>query len=138
MGETTIDIELRRTVRQYVSIKKDVTELTSRQNELKKRLLESIENLPANEKGHRVLEFDDEQVGSVKLTKQRKVIKSLDIDVAEEILIRKGIKDTCIKMVPVLDEDEIMAAFYNGYLTEEDIDTMFPAKEIFAFIVDAK
>jgi hypothetical protein len=36
----------------------------------------------------------------------------------------------------VLDESAIMSAFYEGYLTEEDIDTMFPAKESFAFILD--
>ena len=41
-------------------------------------------------------------------------------------------------MVPVLDEDAIMSAFYEGYLTEEDIDAMFPSKTSYAFIVDAK
>jgi len=41
-------------------------------------------------------------------------------------------------MVPTLDESAIMAAFYEGYLTEEDIDAMFPAKESFAFIVENK
>jgi len=41
-------------------------------------------------------------------------------------------------MVPVLDEDAIMTAFYEGYLTEEDIDFMFPSKTSYAFIVDAK
>ena len=60
------------------------------------------------------------------------------MDLAEAILINKGIKDQCIKMVPTLDEGAIMAAFYEGYLTEEDIDTMFPSKESFAFLVDNK
>lgn len=38
-------------------------------------------------------------------------------------------------MVPQIDEAAIMAAFYEGYLTEEDIDTMFPSKVTYAFIV---
>jgi len=40
--------------------------------------------------------------------------------------------------VPMLDEDAIMSAFYSGYLTEEDIDAMFPAKVSYAFLVDTK
>ena len=37
-------------------------------------------------------------------------------------------------MVPVLDEEEILAARYADLLTDEDIDSMFPAKETFAFL----
>jgi len=67
--------------------------------------------------------------------KQRRVSKNLDMDVAEDILTKKGIRDKCIKMVPQIDEAAIMAAFYEVYLTEDDIDTMFPAKVTYAFLV---
>lgn len=129
--------EFKRTARQFLSLKDQVGLITSRQNELKQRLLEDIDSVEQNDKGHKILEFEDTQ-GPVKVTKQRKVSKNLDMTVAEKILTEKGIKNTCIKMVPTLDEAAIMSAFYEGYLTEEDIDAMFPAKETFAFIVETK
>jgi hypothetical protein len=57
------------------------------------------------------------------------------MDIAEKIIQEKGLTERCVKMVPTLDEAEIMASFYRGELTEEDIDAMFPAKVIYAFIV---
>lgn len=133
-----MDLEdFKRSARQFLSIKGEISLLTNRQADLKNRLLQEIDVVEADDKGHRVLEFED-TIGQVKVTKQRKVSKTLDMNVAETILTKKGIKDTCVKMVPTLDEAAIMSAFYEGYLTEEDIDAMFPAKEIFAFIVDSK
>jgi hypothetical protein len=130
--------ELKRNVRQYLALKGELEVLTTRQLDIKKRLIEVVEEEPANDNGHRLLSVEDDIVGGVTLTRQKKVSKNLDMDVAEEILTKKGIKDTCIKMMPVLDEAAIMAAFYDGYLTEEDIDTMFPAKVTYAFLVNVK
>lgn len=112
--------------------------LADRQSELKKRMTQDLDAIEPNESGHRVVEFEDDTIGNIKITKQRRVSKTLDMDIADQILTSKGIKNTCVKMIPTLDEAAIMAAFYEGYLTEEDIDAMFPAKETFAFIVDNK
>ncbi len=38
-------------------------------------------------------------------------------------------------MIPTLDESAIMAAFYEGKLSEADIDSMFPEKITYAFLV---
>jgi hypothetical protein len=57
------------------------------------------------------------------------------MDIAEKIIQEKGLTERCIKMVPTLDEAEIMASFYRGELTEDDIDAMFPSKVSYAFIV---
>lgn len=134
-----MDLEqVKKNVRQYIRLKDEVGVLTTRQNELKSRLLSELDEVEADDKGHRVLELNDDIVGDVRITKQKRVSKSLDMNVAETILTQKGIKDTCIKMVPVLDEGAIMSAFYEGYLTEEDIDSMFPAKESYAFLLDNK
>jgi hypothetical protein len=123
--------DLDRTVAQYVAIKDQITTLTSRQNELKSRISEAVDELEPNENGHRIM-----SVGDVRLTRQRRVSKTLDVAQAELILTKKGIKGACMKMVPVIDEDAIMTAFYNGHLTEEDIDSMFPAKVSYALLVD--
>ena len=122
--------------RQYIVLKDEVSNLSNRQTELKARLMSELDSAPADMNGHRVYAFTDDHLGDIKLTKQRRVSKTLDLSVAEDILTKRGIKDVCIKMVPVLDESAIMSAFYEGYLSEEDIDAMFPAKESFAFILD--
>jgi len=130
--------ELKKNARQFLALKTEMGMLADRQSELKSRMTQDIDTLEPDDKGHRVISFDDATMGNIKVTKQRRVSKNLDMNVAEQILTDKGIKNTCIKMVPVLDEAAIMAAFYEGYLTESDIDTMFPAKETFAFIVENK
>lgn len=130
--------EIKKSVRQFIRLKDEVGVLTTRQNQLKSRLMDELNNVEPDDRGHRVFEFTDEDYGDIKITKQRKVFKNLDMDIAEEILTRKGIRDTCIKMVPTLDEGAIMSAFYEGYLTEEDIDSMFPAKESYAFLLDKR
>lgn len=121
----------KQTLSQYISLKSELELLTNRTNELKKRLTEDVEALgEVDDRGHTILKIDD-----VSLIKQKRVSKSLDINVAETVLTEKGIKDKCIIMVPTLDDAAIMAAFYEGDLTESDIDTMFPAKVSYAFLV---
>ena len=129
-------MDISSTVRQYLSLKDEAELLTNRTLVLKDQLLAAVEQEESDEKGHKKLVIDDKIKGEVTLTKQRKVSKTLDMDIAEDILTKKKIKDQCIKMVPVIDEAEIMAAFYEGHLTEADIDAMFPSKESFAFLVD--
>ena len=130
--------EIKSNVRQYIRLKDEVGVLTTRQTQLKMRLLASLDEVEPDDRGHRILDLTDETVGEVRLTKQRRVSKTLDMSIAEDILKKKKIYDQCIKMVPMIDEAAIMSAFYEGHLTEEDIDTMFAAKESYAFLVDNK
>jgi len=130
------DKELKNNIRQYLMLKDELDMITKRQNEIKKRLIEVVDSVEADDRGHRVLIVEDDALGNVTLTRQRKVFKNLDMQIAEEILTKKGIKDQCIKMIPTIDEAEIMAAFYENYLTEEDIDAMFPSKIVYAFLLD--
>jgi hypothetical protein len=127
-----MDIEsVKKTLKQYLALKSETDLLVTRSNELKKRLTEDVESLgEVDDRGHINLEVD-----GTKLTKQRKVSKNLDMSIAENVLKERGIYDKCVKMVPVLQEDEILACVYTGELTEADIDTMFPAKVSYAFLV---
>ena len=131
-------MDIKSKVRQYLALKDEATLLTKRTNQIKEELLLEVEAAEFDDRGHKKLVIEDEYKGEVTLTKQRRVSKSLDMQVAEDILTSKGIKDKCIKMVPTLDEASIMSAFYEGLLTEADIDAMFPAKVTYAFLVDAK
>ena len=122
---------IKNTVKQYLALKKEADMLSERTTELKKRLTSDVEEFgEENDRGHIVLDVD-----GVTLTKQRKVSKNLDMDVAEQMLKKRGIYDRCVKMEPVLQENEILACVYTGDLTEEDIDVMFPDKVSYAFLV---
>lgn len=132
-----MDIEsINNNLKQYLSLKDESELINNRLLEIKKRLSSAVEEFGnTDERGHIILEFDSDG-DSKKIMKQRRVSKTLDMQVAEDLLTKRGIKDTCIKMVPMLDESAIMAAFYENYLSEEDIDIMFPAKVSYAFIVE--
>ena len=122
-------------VRQNATLKEEAERLTTRQNDVKKRIQQGLDELGEEDgRGHIVVEVDDDVTGISKVVRQKRVTKSLDMEIAEQVLEAKGLSERCVKMVPVLDEEEIMAAFYEGALTEEDIDSMFPAKVTWALV----
>ena len=127
--------ELIRYVQQNVILKEEADRVTERQKEVKVQINLGIDALSEEDgRGHLVVEIDDPVSGISKVMRQKRVSKSLDMDIAEKIISDRNLKDRCIKMIPVLNEDEIMAAFYEGLLSEEDIDAMFPAKITWALI----
>ena len=127
--------ELLMKVRSYVSIRGRIDDLTKEQSVLKSELSDIVDEqgIP-DEKGHIWLELPEEVDGFKSLQRQRRVTQRLDEDVAEPLLKEKGLADRCWKMVPMLDESEVMACLYEGLLTEEEIDSMFPKSVSYAFI----
>jgi hypothetical protein len=118
--------------KQYIALKDQIKFLSDRQSEIKKRLNEAVQELgEVDGRGHITLELDED----IKITNQRRVSKTLNMDVANQLLEERGIKEDCIIMIPTVSEDAIMAAFYKGQLSEEDIDSMFPAKVSYAFVL---
>jgi hypothetical protein len=118
--------------KQYLALKEQIKFLSDRQSEIKRRLNEAVQELgEVDGRGHITLELDED----IKITNQRRVSKALNMDVADTLLAERGIKDDCIIMIPTVSEDAIMAAFYKGQLSEEDIDSMFPAKVSYAFVL---
>jgi hypothetical protein len=123
-------------VRQYVVVKDEVKFLSDRENEMKQRVIDSLKELGEEDsRGHIVAEVNDEKTGISSVVHQKRISKSLDMDKAETILNSKGIKDRCIKLVPTINEDEIMAAYYEGLITEQEVDEMFPAKITYALLL---
>lgn len=127
--------ELIRHVQQNAMLKEEADRIAERQKEVKVFINTGIDALAEEDgRGHLVVDINDPVTGISKVMRQKRVSKSLDMDIAENIIEQRGLKERCIKMVPVLNEDEIMAAFYEGHLSEEDIDSMFPAKVTWALI----
>lgn len=127
--------DLKNNVKQYIVIKGQLELLNTRQTEIKDRLMDALEQHGETDgKGHKILDLGEDLMGVTQLIRQRKTTKTFDMDTATSLLHEKGIYEKCIIMKPSLNEDAIMAAFYDGVLTEEEIDTMFPSKVSYAFL----
>jgi hypothetical protein len=122
-------------VRKYVSLKSRIDDLGKEQSALKAELSDLVDNEGTpDEKGHIWYSLPEEVDGYQSLQRQRRVTQKLDEDEASRTLLSKGLTERCYKMVPVLDESEVMACLYEGLLTEEEIDAMFPKSISYAFI----
>lgn len=120
-------------VREYVRLKETVDALEIKQKALRDKILSVIDaDGFEDDKGNVIYELDTPIDGVVRLEKQRRASRKLDELKAEEIIEAKKLTDKVYKMVRVLDEDAIMAAHYEGELTEEEIDEMFPVSVVWA------
>ena len=126
-------------VREYLTYKKRIDDMTKSQSAIKNELMEVVEEHGVeDDKGHVWFELPEEVDGYVSLQRQRRVSQKLDMDAAVAILATKGLADRCIKTIPTVDEDEVMACLYEGKLSEKDIDEMFPKTITGAFVPSKK
>lgn len=122
-------------VRQYKALKDEQTMIAEREKNLKTRITTLLEEVgQEDDRGSKSVDVDDVP-GVAKVTWQRRVSKSLDMEAADKILLEKGLEERCIVMVPAINEQEIMAAFYEDLLTEQDVDTMYPEKVTWALVM---
>jgi hypothetical protein len=120
-------------VREYLMVKQSIDVLDKRSGELREQLFNKIEeDGEIDEKGNIFFELGAEIEGIVRLEKQRRVTRKLDELVAEEIITDRNLEDELYKTIRVVDEDAVMAAHYEGKLTEDEIEKMFPAKIVWA------
>lgn len=121
--------------KEYVLLKKNIDDLTARQNVIKKELMDFVDGFGLeDDKGHKWYDMP-EYGGYNGMQKQRRVSQSIDQDAAEAILTDKGLFDRCFETKPVLNEQSVMECVYEGILTEEDVDAMFPKKITNAFVL---
>jgi hypothetical protein len=120
-------------VKEYLYVKKNIDQMETRSKELRDRLFSHLdEDGYEDDKGNVQLELGADIDGVVRLEKQRRVTRKLNEPKADEILSELGLKDDIFVMTPVLDEDKLMAAFYEGKITEEQLDDMFPSTVVWA------
>lgn len=121
-------------VREFNGLKRQIDILTNRQKTIRDKHMGLLDELgEEDDRGHRVIELPEQCDDVVALVAQRSTSRTLDPDAAEEILKANDLLDRCIEMVPMLNEDEILAARYEDLLTDEDIDAMFPTTISFRF-----
>ena len=120
-------------VREYVRVKETMDALEKRSKELREKILAVVDvDGYEDDKDNILYELDTPIDGVIRLEKQRRATRKLDEDKAEEIIEAKGLSDKVYKMVRVIDEDALMAAHYEGEITEQEIDEMFPVSVVWA------
>lgn len=131
MDKTAMD-QVSAEITQYKALKEQIKLLESRQTQIKTRLVEALKAYGEEDlKGHLVLDLGDD----LKATYQKKVSESINNDRAVELVKSKGLEKECIVQVPTLDQDALMAQYYKGTVSEEDIDSIKDSKVIYALIV---
>lgn len=125
--------DLKSQVREYVRLKESIEALDQRSKDLRDKLMQVLDNDGLeDDKGNILYELDEPIDGVLRLEKQRRATRKLDELKAEEIIEARGLSDKVYKMVRVIDEDALMAAHYDGEITEEEIDEMFPVSVVWA------
>jgi hypothetical protein len=131
--------DLESQVREYVKLKATLESLDARQKELREKLFVQIEeNGFEDDKGNVVLELASTIEEVVRLEKQRRVTRKIDETKADEIIADKNLGDEVYEMKRVINEDALMAAHYEGKISEDELDEMFPAKVVWALTTKKK
>lgn len=120
-------------VREYAQVRDSITMLETRKKELHGKLMSKLEaDGMEDESGNIVLDLPEEISGIKALVKTRRVSRTVDMDRAIEIIKEHDLEDELIEMVPQIVEDAVMAKLYEGDLTENEVDQMFPVKVTWA------
>ena len=120
-------------VREFVRIKESMKVMDARAKELNKKFMEKLE-LEGQEdsNGNIQLPLGFNADGVVMLEKQRRASRVLDELKADEIIEQLGLGLEVYEMKRVINEDALMAAYYEDKITEEQLDEMFPTKVTWA------
>jgi len=124
--------------REYVMLKRSIDDLTVRQNEVKKKLSAFVdENGLEDDKGHKWFDMD-EVGGYIGMQRQRRVTQKIDEEACYDVLKEKGLTQRCYELKPVMNQEEVMQCLYEGLITEDELDTMFPKAVTTAFVLIKK
>jgi len=126
-------------LREYIKLKSTETILKARADELRVALFEKLD-LEGEEdsNGNLLIDFDEPIEGVVRLEKQRRSSRKVDEAVAETIIAQHQLTDELYETKLVLNEDALMAAFYEGKISEEELDEMFPVTTTWALRIPKK
>jgi hypothetical protein len=111
----------------------------------KKELMEILESTGEKDhEGHRHLPVTPQPYTNPKgeektvngVQRQRRVSQVIDAEAAEKLLRRKKLWDDCTETVTVLSEDKILAANYEGKITDKELAALYGELEQFAFLLE--
>jgi hypothetical protein len=121
--------------REFVYLKKNIDDLSKRQDVIKKKLSEFVDAYgDEDDKGHKWYDMAEVD-GYAGMQRQRRVSQKVDHNMCLNLLTDKGLEGRCFEMKPVLNQEEVMKCLYEGLLSEDDLDIMFPKTVTTAFLV---
>lgn len=119
--------------REYIKLKASMDVLDQRAKVLRDHLFSFLENDgEEDDKGNIALDLPMVIDGIARIEKQRRASRALDELAAETIIEGLGLGDEVYEMKRVINEDALMAAYYEDKITEEQLDEMFPTKVTWA------
>lgn len=138
--EFASDDSLEGQVKEYSYLKGIVDDAEKRQKVLKESLFAHIDDKGFEDgKGHWWFELTEPIDGYSSIQKEKRVSRTkIDELVADEIIQKKGLADTLYKTIQVVDQDALWAALFNGTLTAEEVDAIFPPKVVWALKLSKK
>lgn len=120
-------------VLEYQVLKDQIEDLEKRKKVLRDSLMETVQEVgESDDQGHLWLDLDTEVNGVGSVQAERRVSQTLNEDRALALIEKRGLTETCTKLVRVVDEDAVLAAKFEDHFTEEDIDSMFDFKVVWA------
>ncbi|MFF8283363.1 hypothetical protein ACF06W_11640 [Streptomyces albus] len=126
------------TFREWAVLKAQQTELTTRMNRLRDKVIEAVRTRGyADHKGSQYIDLPFPiPVGDaeyVRIKRERRVSVVADIEAAERITRAAGVYDRAFPPLPTLDADELYVLLQEGRLSEEEMDQIMVQKESWAF-----
>ena len=131
--------DLESQAKQYIFFKKQVEYFESELKSLREKLFEDIDaNGEVDGSGNLFVELSSEIDGVTMLQKQKRVSRKIDPQMADNLIVSKGLENELYKTIQIIDEDALMASLYEGKLTEEEVDLMYPQKIVWALILNKR
>ena len=135
LDENAIEVQ----AKEYAFLKKQTEYLEKQIKELRENLFShSEESGEVDDKGNLILPFEKDIEGYTSVMKQRRVSRKIDAGVAEQLISEKNLEEELYKTVRIVDEDALMAALYEGKLTEEEVDEMYPQTIVWALVMNKR
>jgi len=125
-------------VKEFLGLKGQINTLQSREKEVKDRLHKVVQTDGyTDDKGHQFFDLPEPIEGYSKLKRERRVKQDIDTEKVMALVERKRGKkdaiDKVIVMVPAVDEDALMAAYYRGDISDEEFQSLVTEKVNYAF-----
>ncbi len=123
-------------VTEYVHLRGQEKDIAARKSVLRENIMKHIvEKGEYDSDGNLFIELPKGLDASL-IKNQRRSSRGVDNDAAMEILEALGVKDEAFVLVPELDTDYVWKLKFEGKLSDDDLDRIFPVKESFALIVE--
>lgn len=119
------------TAADYMSAKSTVAQMEKRVKTLRQRLVDALlDGGTPDETGSKWL-----HIPKFKVKYERREGKTFNEDSAEEVLIEAGLLEECQATITVLDQEKVLSLYYEGRLSDDQLDEMYTTRETWALKV---